>query len=166
MSSAEIQKDWWFYADPFYVEHVAPSLGPDGSGVALFRQVIAPDYIAALRQEMADSGKNIVAEFPLLQGLTNAVENLVRYDLAQYFPVLADWQMGSTSVHHYDADSVQIAHSPDPSQLWHVTPIALLDGNGEFSVTTDSVESSLKVVPGDLAIVRGTDLQVTHMVSE
>jgi hypothetical protein len=99
-----------------------------------------------------------LSQLPVTRGLTGAVENLIRFDIAQYFPPLVDWYADEMAIHRYDAGAVGITPHRDQKRFWGMIAVATLDGEGEFTVCTDTDEVSLHAQQGDIILMRGTGL--------
>lgn len=102
--------------------------------------------------------QEMVAKIPTLRELVLSIENLIRFDLAQYYPALISWHADELVLHRYDAHRTGLTHHRDQRRFWGIIAVMTLEGKGILDVQDGDNHVSTVVKAGDLTLMRAPDL--------
>ncbi len=112
----------------------------------------------AFSLKLRHGNQQVVAKVPTVHELVRSVENLIRFDLAQYYPVLTEWHADEMVLHRYDAHKTGITHHRDQRRFWGIIAVVTLEGKGILSIQDNDNQDSTIVKAGDLTLMRAPDL--------
>lgn len=92
-----------------------------------------------------------------MRDLAESTTSFVR-SLAPEFPILSSWGADEVSMHRYDDPRVGLSRHRDNIRFWGIIAVMTLEGSSDFVVYRDGREYSYRVEPGDLALMRATNL--------
>jgi hypothetical protein len=92
-----------------------------------------------------------------MRDIAGSVAAFIR-SLGSEFPVLSSWSADEVSMHRYDDPLVGLSRHRDNKRFWGVVPIMTLFGASDFVIYHDGKEYAHLVEPGDLALMRATNL--------
>jgi len=78
--------------------------------------------------------------------------------LSGVFPSLTDWQADEVSMHRYDEPEIGLSRHRDNLRFWGLVVVLTLEGSSDFVVYEGADEHVFTVGPGDLALMRATNL--------
>lgn len=122
------------------------------------RGVVIYQNYDAYSLKLRSGNQEMVTRIPVLGGLVQSVENLVRFDLAQYYPALTEWRADEMVLHRYDAHKTGITHHRDQRRFWGIIAVMTLQGKGIFSVQHGDQSESIVAKAGDLTLMRAPGL--------
>ncbi|MCY4010975.1 MAG: hypothetical protein OXF30_02840 [Candidatus Saccharibacteria bacterium] len=96
-------------------------------------------------------------KLPATADLKKRVQQYIQ-NLADVFPSLANWRADELSFHLYDNPDIGLSFHRDNLRFIGLIAIIAIDGECDLVVRHQKQDYDFKVVPGDLCLLRATDL--------
>ncbi len=109
----------------------------------------------ALKLHNADN--TLLENLPLTKSLYQRTEGFIR-GLNKFFPTLYGWTADELTLHLYDNKEIGLSRHRDNTRFIGLIAIISLDGICDLSVRHNNEDIDYQVTPGDLTLLRATDL--------